>query len=155
EGSHDLAAEAMGDPGRALDPGSGDSLFEVGDVGLQVPGRLPPRGAVAAQVDRGDRVAEPAEPLGQPLEDATVLADAVDADDGGALDLHRRPAAVQLHWAAPALSGPAFGPGQARRAGAKPLPLRRGEIIWSASLDGDSKGEFIAGATIARLPSAH
>jgi hypothetical protein len=50
-------------------------------VALDIPGRLAPRVAVAAEVDGGDRVPVLGEVLAERGEDPPVLTDAVDADD--------------------------------------------------------------------------
>ncbi len=79
----DAAAERVAEPGGR--PGRRD-LEHVGDVLLEVPGRLPGRAAVAAQVERDD-VEAVGQALGELLEVPPVAGDAMQADE-------RRPARV-------------------------------------------------------------
>ena len=60
----------------------GRGLEHVGDVLLEVPRRLPRRGAVPAQVER-DHVEAVGQPLGELGEVAAVARDAVQADERG------------------------------------------------------------------------
>ena len=73
----DAAAERVPEPGAAA---VGRRLEHVRDVLLEVPRRLPRRGAVPAQVERDD-VEAVGQPLGELREVAAVARDAVQADE--------------------------------------------------------------------------
>ena len=73
----DTSAERVAEPGSRA---GGRGVENVGDVLLEVPGRLPRRARVAAQVERDDAEAI-GQAFGQPLEVPAVAGDAVQADE--------------------------------------------------------------------------
>ena len=75
----DAPAEAVPDPGCAVDACRSDGLEHVVDVRLEAPRRFPPRATVTAEV-RSEH-AKPREPLRQVRKARTVRGDTVQAHD--------------------------------------------------------------------------